>query len=551
MSLSIQKKINSKRLALLSHLNRWLRKSLANLGINIAVNDKNGWKQQKPELTFEFCKQICSSSRYCRLNLQAMSQRVFSDDAEHLQITPQGCCVMGIPVRYRRRIIGAAVSCFPSFEMLEEEHFARMCDELGLDSQSMKVLAQQICRRTTSSAPDMLDIVSRLMETEHEKQISQEEVNNLSINLATTYEELSLVYRVSGSMKVGKDPNEILKSICDELCEVSDVHAVAAIIYPPQNRNHKGFIIRSGQSLLSDEQLNVLSDKYLVSKFGIDNRGVVINKFSCDESWCAIAPSSLVAVPIVTDGPPLGMLIAMNKSNNNFGSVDLKLLNSIGNQSAVFITNNRLYRDLQDLLMSVLHALTATIDTKDPYTCGHSRRVAIISERLARECGFSEDRVKQIYLAGLLHDIGKIGVPEATLCKEGKLTDEEFTQIKKHPAAGAKILEGIKQLEKVLPGIMYHHERPDGKGYPHGLVAEEIPVDGKIIGIADCFDAMTSDRTYRKALSLEIVCNEIRKCTGTQFDPMMIGRFLSWDLQALLKELHETTNGSFTELNVR
>jgi putative two-component system response regulator len=203
----------------------------------------------------------------------------------------------------------------------------------------------------------------------------------------------------------------------------------------------------------------------------------------------------------------------------------------------VFLTNNMLYADLQDLLMGVLHALTATIDAKDPYTCGHSNRVAIISKRLAESMGLPAQRVQQIYLAGLMHDIGKIGVPESVLCNPGRLTPQEYEAVKKHPALGAKILGGIRQLDDVIAGILYHHERLDGRGYPQGLYGDEVPLDARIIGLADCFDAMSSDRTYRKALPLEAVVNEVRKCAGTQFAPEVVAHLLDWDLENLLKEL--------------
>ena len=129
-------------------------------------------------------------------------------------------------------------------------------------------------------------------------------------------------------------------------------------------------------------------------------------------------------------------------------------------------------------------------------------------------------------MAGLLHDVGKIGVPEAVLQKPGRLTDEEFEQIKQHPAIGAKILRDIKQIEDIIPGVLYHHERYDGKGYPDGLAGEDIPLMGRIICLADCFDAMTTSRTYRKALPLEVAMAEIRRCAGTQFDPRLAEVFL-------------------------
>ena len=163
----------------------------------------------------------------------------------------------------------------------------------------------------------------------------------------------------------------------------------------------------------------------------------------------------------------------------------------------------------------------------------------MISRRLAETIGFDTKRVHRIYLAGLLHDIGKIGVPEAVLCKAGKLTDDEYTQMKNHPLLSARILGGIRQLDDVIPGILCHHERLDGKGYPNGFSRDKLSMDSLIVGLADSFDAMTSDRIYRKALPLDVVRKEIEDNAGLQFEPSLVVEFLSWDLNALLSELNE------------
>ena len=274
-------------------------------------------------------------------------------------------------------------------------------------------------------------------------------------------------------------------------------------------------------------------------------RPIVDNQFRCrSQPELGKGIRNVICVPVAGD-QQLGMLLTLNKNAGDFSSTDIKLVNSIANQSAVFMANNILYADLQDLLMGVLHALTATIDAKDPYTCGHSNRVAIISKRLAEKCGLAPARVQQIYLAGLLHDIGKIGVPESTLCKPGRLTEEEYDQVKRHPGIGAKILGGIRQLDDVISGILCHHERLDGGGYPQGLTAKDLPLDARIIGLADCFDAMTSDRIYRKALPLEVVIKEISDHAGTQFDPEVAGRLLAMDLEAFLEELREPAETVF------
>jgi putative two-component system response regulator len=227
--------------------------------------------------------------------------------------------------------------------------------------------------------------------------------------------------------------------------------------------------------------------------------------------------------------------------------VDLKLMSSIGSQAAVFLANYRLYADLQELLMGVLHALTSSIDAKDPYTSGHSHRVAILSRRLAERSGFDSARADRIYMAGLLHDVGKIGVPESVLCKPGRLTDDEYRIIKEHPAIGAKIIGGVRQLSDLAVGVLTHHERPDGRGYPQGLKGDQMPVEGRIIGLADCFDAMTTDRTYRAALPLEAVVEEIRKNAGTQFDARLAEKFLAMDLASVLVELREPQAHSLPE----
>ncbi len=205
--------------------------------------------------------------------------------------------------------------------------------------------------------------------------------------------------------------------------------------------------------------------------------------------------------------------------------------------------------ELEELLMGLLHALTAALDAKDPYGRGHSYRVAMVSKRLAERCGLDDAKARELYLAGLLHDVGKIGVPERVLQKEGRLSDEEYGVIKRHPAIGATIFGGVKQMERVTTGIVAHHERPDGKGYPDGLKGDEIPIEGLIVGLADGFDAMTSDRTYRKALPLPQVVAEIRAHAGTQFDPDLVERLLSLDLTEYLEGLRNPMrSGAATRL---
>ena len=238
------------------------------------------------------------------------------------------------------------------------------------------------------------------------------------------------------------------------------------------------------------------------------------------------------------DGRIIGLMVAINRiGKQDFDSTDAQLFNSVANGCAVFIENGRLFNDLKTLFIGSLKALTRSIDAKDQYTRGHSERVAFISrwiaERLAAEEPLEEEQIHRVYLAGLLHDIGKIGIDEAVLRKKGKLTEQEYECIRKHPSIGAGILREIKQMHDIVPGVLYHHERIDGKGYPGGFVGEQIPLIGKIVGLADGFDAMTSKRTYRNARSVEQALEEIKKGLGTQFDERVARVFLDSDIYRL------------------
>lgn len=182
---------------------------------------------------------------------------------------------------------------------------------------------------------------------------------------------------------------------------------------------------------------------------------------------------------------------------------------------------------VEKLSDEVMRTLANTIDAKDPYTNGHSLRVAKYSKEIAKRAGLSRDRQKEIYQMALLHDIGKIGVPDNIINKNSRLTDAEYAQIRKHPAIGSDILKTIEEIPDIMIGARWHHERYDGRGYPDGLVGEEIPECARIIGVADAYDAMTSNRSYRNILSQEVVRDEIEKGIGTQFDPFFAEIMLS------------------------
>jgi putative two-component system response regulator len=176
-------------------------------------------------------------------------------------------------------------------------------------------------------------------------------------------------------------------------------------------------------------------------------------------------------------------------------------------------------RENEDLFLHVVESLADAIDAKDNYTKGHSGRVAIYSKEIGKRFGYDEKRQERIFMMALLHDVGKIGVPDEVINKPGRLTDEEFASIKKHPGIGGKILGNIKEMPELASGAKWHHERYDGSGYPEGISGDAIPEEARIIAVADAYDAMTSNRSYRGALPQETVRGEIAKGKGSQFDP--------------------------------
>ncbi|GAA0407916.1 HD-GYP domain-containing protein [Microbispora corallina] len=175
---------------------------------------------------------------------------------------------------------------------------------------------------------------------------------------------------------------------------------------------------------------------------------------------------------------------------------------------------------------ATIAALCQAVETKDYYTRGHCTRVSAASSMIGEEIGMGTERLRAIRYAGMLHDVGKLGVPTKVLQKEGRLTEEEYAAIQLHPMRGLEIVRGIDFLDEAYAGIMHHHERHDGKGYPMGLAGPEIPEFARIIAVADAFDSMTSDRSYRKAKTIEFAVAELQKNAGTQFDPLMVSAFV-------------------------
>lgn len=230
----------------------------------------------------------------------------------------------------------------------------------------------------------------------------------------------------------------------------------------------------------------------------------------------------MVCVPVTSRGRVIGVLQAINRRDGSFDERDAELLTVLGHQVAIAIENAGLYSDLKETFYETAAALAETVDKRDPYTGGHTRRVMEYSVAIGERMGLSDTEMDTLRLSAILHDVGKVGVPDAILQKPGRLDDDEWTVMAGHAEAAADILGHVTRLRDALPGVRWHHERLDGTGYPDRLQGDAVPVLARIIAVADAFDAMTTTRAYSTARSPEAAIAELRRCAGTQFDPRAV-----------------------------
>ncbi|RKX76003.1 MAG: hypothetical protein DRP87_13090, partial [Spirochaetes bacterium] len=234
---------------------------------------------------------------------------------------------------------------------------------------------------------------------------------------------------------------------------------------------------------------------------------------------------SAALIPLIVGGKILGVISLGEERSwerSPFTKEKVDLCQSIAAQAAVAIENARMYEELQQSFTQTIAALAAAVDAKDPYTGGHSQRTTELAVTIALELGLSEEEIELIRYAGLLHDVGKIGVSEKILLKPGQLNATEREVIYRHPSIGANIVERVASLKKLVPIILHHHEHYNGQGYPDGLKGEDIPLKARILSVADAYEAMTSDRAYRKALTVEQALVTLKEGANKQWDGKIV-----------------------------
>lgn len=238
--------------------------------------------------------------------------------------------------------------------------------------------------------------------------------------------------------------------------------------------------------------------------------------------------SSCICMPLTIRGKIIGLICIMRVSDEYpFTAADVEFISVLSGQAAAAIENARLYEKLEESYLSTIVTLSGVVEAKDLYTDKHMKDIAEYSVEIAKKLRLSEHDIENIRKAALLHDLGKVSVPDSILMKAGKLSEEEMEIIRKHPAAGAKMIESVEPLKQAQEIIKYHQECFDGSGYPDGLKGEDIPLGARIVAVADAFGAMTTDRPYRNALSTEEAVSELKRFAGKQFDLHIVEIFIS------------------------
>jgi HD-GYP domain-containing protein (c-di-GMP phosphodiesterase class II) len=424
---------------------------------------------------------------------------------------------------HRRRRTGYFVAIGFGPEILETELLEPGCVGGSLQLGAVKHALHQHAVLTDREALR----VGRLISWMHEDLVggfrSAEVIDGFTEQLASAYEAVTMLCELGRAMGSINEPGSFVRTTGEQIASTLMYRWVGIALKDSE------LVYQVGRDRLTEPVIRATLER--IARETPTATAGTTEIYHVTEPDSALAPQ-LVAHPIERGGRRFGVLLAGGKMGDDpqVSTYETKSIESVCGLLGAFLENAELYEEQRLSFIGTIRAMSGALDAKDRYTRGHSDRVAHLSAEIARALGFSGEEVERVRIAGIVHDVGKIGVPESVLCKPGRLTDEEFEKIKEHPEIGYRILEGIPGLPDILPGVLHHHERYDGRGYPHGLAGDEIPLLARIIGVADTFDAMSSNRAYRSKMSREVVLAEIAKCSGTQFDPRVAQAFLSVDL---------------------
>jgi len=338
--------------------------------------------------------------------------------------------------------------------------------------------------------------------------------------LDATRKRLQAIYRANQIIASEHELNKLFERVMEQIFELVPAHNGVILL---ADKNRAELITEYVRTGSAHEQVVISSS--IVNRAYKDGEAVITydaaddSRFGAGASIISQNISSAMCVPLQHRNETLGVVYVDTRGTTNaFVNSDLEMLVAIAAPSAVAIKNAQYVRMVEKAYQDTLIVLANAIELRDHYTVGHTWRVTNFSVEIARELGWTEEKIKEVQMGGVLHDVGKIAVDDAILRKPGQLTDEEYDKMKVHPERGAQLLQDVDFLHPLIPYCLYHHERVDGKGYPYGLQGEEIPIEGRLVAVADTFDALTSNRPYRKGFPPEAAIEIVEKCRGTQLD---------------------------------
>jgi HD-GYP domain-containing protein (c-di-GMP phosphodiesterase class II) len=388
-----------------------------------------------------------------------------------------------------------------------------------------------------SDGEPLVTVVGEILKVVSARGSVEKELEDMTKELGLRYEELNFVYEIGGPLVHIKDLKEALDYIIRRAKEL--IEADLAFVHIPTKGVRR--LLHSNQTECPRELVEDQSAQKVTSRLvqALDVSRDYLSKTDLEHEpvveFLLRKCSHMLIVPVLFEEKIEGILLfARISSGQKFTIGDKSLIAVVADMVSGKVTNAELFRDLNRFLISLMRSFVSAIEAKDPYTSGHSERVSQIALAIGGKLGLDDKEMELLNYASILHDVGKIGVPEHILNKPARLTADEFAKIKEHPVKGCKILQPIKNLKECLPGILYHHERIDGRGYPEGIPGHQIPRAAKIIAVADAYDAMTTDRAYRKALKVEEAVEELVRVSGAQIDAKIAQVFVSKCLDARL-----------------
>jgi HD-GYP domain-containing protein (c-di-GMP phosphodiesterase class II) len=364
---------------------------------------------------------------------------------------------------------------------------------------------------------------------------------SLTMQVTESFEELSFLHSMTTNLALDihcVKLEEVVRMLLTRLCAILRAENIVLVLPPV------------AKAMLFDQQMLwasdvLLSDVRLVNRYEelgakVMQSTVIENEFQTTDFAKGFPEVHGLIGVMVGEENDQGWLIAINRavptgidpvewsrSEHQFGTVEASLMSSTGSILSTHFHNVELLKQKETLFTEIVRALVNAVEAKDSYLCGHSERVALYSQCLARKLKWDDKSCDQLYLSGLLHDVGKIAISDSALQKPCELTTREFEEIRRHPDEAWNILHDLEHMRAILPAVLFHHERYDGEGYPDGLVGDSIPVEGRVMAICDVFDAMTSDRPYRNGIPVDKAASILRAGAGTQWDPMFISEFLA------------------------